>query len=127
MIEERIRTLLSVEYENRLLIHEMNSFSSVFDYAQMLIDAGYEVILYDDIETFRLMYENNLRGTKAKAAIKKAFEIQIAGIGFSMVEVLSTCPTNWGMTPVEAAAWMEKNMMPYYPLGTFRSGEEVAK
>ena len=45
MIEERIRTLLSVEYENRLLIHEMNSFSSVFDYAQMLIDAGYEVIL----------------------------------------------------------------------------------
>lgn len=69
MIEERVRTLLSIEYENRLLIHEKNSFSSVFDYAQMLIDAGYEVILYDDIEAFRLTYENNLRGTKAKAAI----------------------------------------------------------
>ena len=41
--------------------------------------------------------------------------------------VLSICPTNWGMSPLEAVGWMEKNMMPYYPLGVFRSGEEVAK
>ena len=69
MIEKRVRTLLSIEYENRLLIHEKNSFSRVFDYTQMLIDAGYEVILYNDIEAFRLTYENKLRGTKTKAAI----------------------------------------------------------
>jgi len=63
---------------------------------------------------------------KAKAAIKKAFEINVKGEGFAMVEVLSTCPTNWGMSPVEAVSWLEKNMLPYYPLGIFKS-EEVAK
>ena len=53
----------------------------------------------------------------AKAAIKKAFEAQIGKKGFSIVEVLSTCPTNWGMTPVEALNWVEEKMIPYYPLG----------
>jgi 2-oxoglutarate/2-oxoacid ferredoxin oxidoreductase subunit beta len=62
---------------------------------------------------------------KAKAAIKKAFEIQIQGIGFAMVEVLSTCPTNWGVTPIEAIAWLEENMIPYYPLGEFKTPGEV--
>lgn len=60
---------------------------------------------------------------KAKSAIKKAFETQVAGSGFSMVEVLSTCPTNWGLSAIEASKWMEINMMPYYPLGVFRDGE----
>lgn len=55
--------------------------------------------------------------TKAKKAIKKAFEVQLAGEGFALVEVLSTCPTNWGMTPIEALKWLEDNMIPYYPLG----------
>lgn len=54
---------------------------------------------------------------RAKRAIKKAFQVQLAGKGFSMVEVLSTCPTNWGMTPVESLKWIEENMIPYYPLG----------
>lgn len=54
---------------------------------------------------------------KAKRAIKRAFECQLSGKGFSMVEVLSTCPTNWGMSPVEAMQWLEDNMIPYYPLG----------
>jgi 2-oxoglutarate/2-oxoacid ferredoxin oxidoreductase subunit beta len=54
---------------------------------------------------------------KAKKAIKKAFEVQINGLGFAMVEVLSTCPTNWGLAPVEALKWLKENMMPYYPLG----------
>lgn len=53
----------------------------------------------------------------AKAAIKKAFQAQIDKKGFSIVEVLSTCPTNWGMTPVEALQWVEEKMIPYYPLG----------
>jgi len=61
---------------------------------------------------------------KAKEAIRKAFEVQVNGQGFSMVEVLSTCPTNWGMTPVEALKWLENNMIPQFPLGTIR---EVSK
>ncbi len=57
---------------------------------------------------------------KAGRAIKKAFENQIAGRGFSIVEVLSTCPTNWGLTPVEALSWLEENLIPYYPLGVYK-------
>ena len=60
---------------------------------------------------------------KAKRAIKKAFEYQIAGKGFTLVEVLSTCPTNWGFSPLEAMKWLKENMVPYFPLGTFRDVE----
>ena len=59
----------------------------------------------------------------AKKSIKKAFETQIAGKGFSMVEVLSACPTNWGMTPREALNWLEANMIPQYPLGVKKEVE----
>ncbi len=61
---------------------------------------------------------------KAKKAIKEAFQCQIDGKGFSMVEVLSTCPTNWGMTPMDSLTWLRDNMMPYYPMGNFRTPEE---
>jgi 2-oxoglutarate ferredoxin oxidoreductase subunit beta len=54
---------------------------------------------------------------EAKKSIKKAFEMQAQGKGFALVEVLSTCPTNWGMTPKEALNWLEANMIPQYPLG----------
>lgn len=66
---------------------------------------------------------------KAKAAIKKAFQCQIDKKGFSLVEVLSTCPTNWGMSPEEALNWLRENMMPQYPLGVYcdRTTEEEAK
>ena len=57
---------------------------------------------------------------KTKKAIRKAFECQMARKGFSMVEVLSTCPTNWGLSPVESMEWLEQNMIPYYPLGVFK-------
>jgi 2-oxoglutarate/2-oxoacid ferredoxin oxidoreductase subunit beta len=57
---------------------------------------------------------------KAKKAIKKAFEVQIAGKGFGIVEVLSTCPTNWGMHPVDSLQWLRDNMMPKYPLGNLK-------
>lgn len=57
---------------------------------------------------------------QAKAAIKKAFEYQIAKKGFSIVEVLSTCPTNWGLSPVESIQWLRENMMPVYPLGVYK-------
>lgn len=62
---------------------------------------------------------------KAKKSIIKAFETQMAGKGFSMVEVLSACPTNWGLSPKEAVKWLESNMIPYYPLGEFKVPSEV--
>ncbi|MHB1419300.1 MAG: thiamine pyrophosphate-dependent enzyme [Bacillota bacterium] len=57
---------------------------------------------------------------QARSAILKAFEVQERGEGFSLVEVLSTCPTNWGLTPVESMKWLEKNMLPVFPLGTLK-------
>lgn len=75
----------------------------------------------------RVAVNNPANMAKAKQAIRKAFEIQLKGEGFALVEVLSICPTNWGMSPLEAVDWMEKNMVPYYPLGTFKSPEEVVK
>ncbi len=64
---------------------------------------------------------NNVKNVKAaKKAIKKAFQNQIEGKGFSLVEVLSTCPTNWGLKPDKALEWLEENMIPYYPLGVYK-------
>ena len=64
---------------------------------------------------------NNVKNVnKAKKAIKKAFQNQIDGKGFSLIEVVSSCPTNWGMTPSKALQWVEEKMIPYYPLGVYR-------
>ena len=64
---------------------------------------------------------NNVQNIKkAKKAIKKAFQNQIEGKGFSLIEVVSTCPTNWGMAPDKALGWLEENMLPYYPLGVYK-------
>lgn len=60
---------------------------------------------------------------KTKAAIKKSFKIQLLNLGFSIVEILSTCPTNWGMSPIESMKWVETNMIPQYPLGVFKGSE----
>jgi 2-oxoglutarate ferredoxin oxidoreductase subunit beta len=75
---------------------------------------------------------NNVKNVNnAKKAIKKAFQNQIDGKGFSLVEVLSTCPTNWGMTPAKALQWIDEKMIPYYPLGVYKdrsaAKEESAK
>jgi 2-oxoglutarate ferredoxin oxidoreductase subunit beta len=59
-----------------------------------------------------------------KRAIKKAFQNQMSRKGFSFVEVLSTCPTNWGMSPVEACNWLAENMIPYYPIGLIKDFKE---
>ena len=56
----------------------------------------------------------------AKKAIRLAFETQKRGLGFSMVELLSTCPTNWRLTPINATKWLEEKMLPYYPLGDMK-------
>lgn len=60
----------------------------------------------------------------AKKSIVKAFQNQIDKKGFSLVEILSTCPTNWGMTPVEALEWVDRHMLPYYVPGVFKEAEE---
>ncbi len=75
------------------------------------------------VERVALNTPINIR--KAKKAIEKAFTVQKNGLGFSFVELLSTCPTNWGMAPTEACDWLTNNMIPYYPLGNLRSPEEV--
>ncbi len=64
---------------------------------------------------------------KTKKAIKTAVMAQIAGLGFTMVEVLSTCPTNWHMGPKEANDWAKANMMPYYPVGDTKVSDAVAE
>ncbi|HEY71574.1 MAG TPA: 2-oxoglutarate oxidoreductase [Anaerolineae bacterium] len=57
---------------------------------------------------------------KAKKALRNAFEAQQQGLGFSMVELLSSCPTNWGITPEDALKWIESHMVPMYPLGDYK-------
>ena len=73
---------------------------------------------------------NNVKNVRnAKKAIEKAFRRQVEGKGFSLIEVVSTCPTNWGKTPQGALEWLEQNMIPYYPLGVYKDkyAEEAAK
>ncbi len=73
---------------------------------------------------------NNVKNVKnAKKAILKAFKNQVEGKGFSLIEVVSTCPTNWGLTPEKALEWLNDNMLPYYPLGVYKDkfAEEAAK
>jgi 2-oxoglutarate ferredoxin oxidoreductase subunit beta len=64
---------------------------------------------------------------QAKKAIRLAFETQARGLGFSMVEILSTCPTNWGLSPLEALEWVREYMIPVYPLGDYKVISEIAK
>jgi 2-oxoglutarate ferredoxin oxidoreductase subunit beta len=62
---------------------------------------------------------------RLRRALKTAFQVQIADLGFSLVEVVSNCPTNWGMTPKESLKFIEDRMIPYYPLGDFRVADDV--
>jgi 2-oxoglutarate ferredoxin oxidoreductase subunit beta len=57
---------------------------------------------------------------KSKKAIRQAFEVQKQGMGFSMVELLSSCPTNWGIPVADSLQWIEDNMIPVYPLGDYK-------
>jgi len=75
------------------------------------------------VERVSLDSPGNVR--KAKKAIQKAIEVQEKRLGFGFVEILSSCSTNWGVTPVKALEWMRENMIPYYPLGNLKSPEEV--
>lgn len=70
------------------------------------------------VERVSLHDVKNIRN--ARNAIKKAFQVQLAGKGFSIVEVLSSCPTNWGVSPEDALKWIEEKMVPFYQLGNFK-------
>ena len=64
---------------------------------------------------------NNVKNIRnAKKAIEKAFRNQVEKKGFSLIEVVSTCPTNWGLTPTDALKWVDEKMLPYYPLGVYK-------
>jgi 2-oxoglutarate ferredoxin oxidoreductase subunit beta len=63
---------------------------------------------------------------KTKQYIRKALLAQLAGIGFTMVEVLSPCPTNWGLEPISAMEWLEEKMIPVYPLGEIKNTLDAA-
>jgi 2-oxoglutarate ferredoxin oxidoreductase subunit beta len=62
---------------------------------------------------------------EAKKAIRIAFRVQMAGAGFSLIEFLSSCPTNWGLGPYQALEWIKQNMIPYYPLGDYKVADIV--
>ena len=93
--------------------------------------SGYPVRICEMLSTLsgvayaeRVAVNNVPNIRKAKAAIKKALTAQIGKKGFSIVEVLSGCPTNWGMTPQEALQWIDDTMIPYYPLGVYKDETE---
>ena len=96
--------------------------------------AGYPVRICELISTLtgtayaeRVSVDSPAHINAAKKAIRKGFEVQKAGLGFSIIEVLSTCPTNWGMTPVAAVERVRSEMIPYYPLGVYKDITESGK
>jgi 2-oxoglutarate ferredoxin oxidoreductase subunit beta len=93
-------------------------------YGRDVKQAGYPVRVSEMIATLegacyveRVSVDSIPNIIKAKKAIKKAFKAQLDGKGYSMIEVLSICPTNWGLSPQESIEWLRENMIPYYPLG----------
>ena len=104
-----------------------NQVTQTSPYGRDVSTAGYPVRVCELLSSLdgpayieRVCCDTPAHVRKAKKAIKKAFQYQIDGIGYSFVEVVSTCPTNWGMTPQAAFEWMRTNMLPYYPLGVYR-------
>ncbi len=94
------------------------------------LTAGFPIRIAEMIATIdgavfveRVSVDTPANVRKAKNAIKKAFQIQKEGLGFTLIEVLSTCPTNWGKTPIDALQWLRDNMIPYYPLGNYKQPE----
>lgn len=104
--------------------------TSTSPYGRQAIGQGHPIRMSEMLSTIegvayiaRVSVHNVSRLTAAKRSIKKAFQMQLEHKGFSMVEVLSTCPTNWGLSPVESLKWLEKNMIPVSPLGVYKDVE----
>ncbi|MCL6451198.1 MAG: hypothetical protein K6T75_07905 [Acetobacteraceae bacterium] len=82
--------------------------------------------LYGPAYIARVSVHTPAQVMKAKKCLEKAFRTQLEDRGFSMVEFVSNCPTNWGLSPLDSVRWLEENMLKYYPLGEFKLPEEVA-
>jgi 2-oxoglutarate ferredoxin oxidoreductase subunit beta len=96
-------------------------------YGRDVKTAGYPIRVCEMMATLdgvalaqRVTVDTPAHVRQAKKAIRKAFDYQIEGLGLSIIEVVATCPTNWGLTPQAAFDWMRDNMLPYYPLGVYK-------
>ena len=100
-------------------------------YGRDVKTAGYPIRVCELLSTLsgtalaqRVTVDSVAHVREAKKAIKKGFENQINKRGYSIIEVVSTCPTNWGLSPKEAMNWLRDNMLPYYPLGVYKDVTE---
>ena len=104
-----------------------NQVTQTSPYGRDVSTAGYPIRVCELLSSLdgvayleRVTVDSPKNVRKAKKAIKKAFQYQVDGIGYTLVEVVATCPTNWGLTPQDSFAWMRENMLPYYPLGVYK-------
>ncbi|MCL2826644.1 MAG: thiamine pyrophosphate-dependent enzyme [Eggerthellaceae bacterium] len=104
-----------------------NQITQTSPYGRDVASAGYPIRVCELLSSLdgvayieRVSTDTPRHVRAAKKAVKKAFEYQLEGVGYSLVEVVASCPTNWGMTPLDSIGWMQENMFPYYPLGVFR-------
>jgi len=96
-------------------------------YGRDFLQAGYPIRMAEMLATLegtsfsaRVALNTPANLMKAKKAVRRAFEMQANDLGFSFVELLSSCPTNWGLNPIRANERVEKELIPYFPLGTFK-------
>ena len=108
----------------------LNQVTTTSPYGRNAKDHGYPINVCEMLATLkgpayieRVSLHDIKHIKKAKEAVKKAFKVQLAGKGFSMIEILSTCPTNWGMNPIEALKRVENELIPHYPLGVFAGAD----
>ena len=108
-----------------------NQVTQTSPYGRDVATVGYPVRVCELLATLEGPYYiervavNNVKNVKkAEKAIKKAFQNQIDGKGFSLIEVVAACPTNWKMSPVQANKWVDEAMIPYYPLGVFKDKDQ---
>ena len=104
-----------------------NQVTQTSPYGRDTKEAGYPIRVCELLSSLdgvayaeRVTCDSPKEVRRAKKAIAKAFKYQMEGRGYTIVEIVGTCSTNWGMTPQESFAWMRENMLPYYPLGVYR-------
>ena len=108
----------------------VNQVTATTPNGRQCTSAGWPIRLSEMLSTLdgakyiaRVSVNDPVNMAKAKQAIKTAFEVQLRGNGFAMVEVLATCPTNWGKSPIEAKKWLNENMLPQFPLNVYKNDQ----
>ena len=104
-----------------------NQVTQTSPYGRDVSTAGYPIRVSELLSSLdgvayieRVTVDTPAHVRAAKKAIKKAFTYQMEGRGYTHVEVVSSCPTNWGLSPKDALEWLRTNMLPYYPLGVYK-------